>query len=242
MSSSAYDIKNGVPRWKARAKARKQCPEGPCKLHFLGHCSKRIEVYAVDRDHWNLDPKNLIRLCGSHWRLVAHGHIDLADPKQPITTFKSKGTRYYPRSSNHRIANDILVRKKRDARWRINREELAWAAGFFDGEGYIGCIKNFSRESSYRALRITVTQNKREPLDRFLSACGFGTIRICDNASVHSRHPRIVWEVSSFESVQATVALLWNWLSLPKQTQIKKALFEYHSTPVAKRIKRMNNL
>lgn len=50
-------------------------------------------------------------------------------------------------------------------------EDIAWAAGFFDGEG---CI-TIGREARH-TVRIKVKQVEREPLDRFHRIVGAGTV------------------------------------------------------------------
>lgn len=52
----------------------------------------------------------------------------------------------------------------------MNREELAWAAGFFDGEG---C---FSYSKSGQYVCVSIGQTVREPLERFKLAVGLGVI------------------------------------------------------------------
>lgn len=48
--------------------------------------------------------------------------------------------------------------------------ELAWAAGFFDGEGYIGCKKDGT-------VRLSIDQINKAPLNRFQKAVGgLGTV------------------------------------------------------------------
>ena len=55
-------------------------------------------------------------------------------------------------------------------RLEFDREELAWAAGFFDGEG---CFC-FSEAGQY--VCVSITQTEREPLDRFERAVGLGKV------------------------------------------------------------------
>lgn len=61
-----------------------------------------------------------------------------------------------------------------------NEIELAWAAGFFDGEGYVGFPKENTllrnKKRLYGNFRLAVSQVHREPLDRFLAAVGEGKI------------------------------------------------------------------
>lgn len=58
--------------------------------------------------------------------------------------------------------------------------ELAWAAGFFDGEGCVRfrtCKSRPNRSREYGVLSIQVSQVHREPLDRFRAAVGVGTVK-----------------------------------------------------------------
>ena len=55
-------------------------------------------------------------------------------------------------------------------RHRNDREEIAWAAGFFDGEGCFSYIQ----KARYVCLRIG--QSELEPLERFREAVGLGKI------------------------------------------------------------------
>jgi hypothetical protein len=95
------------------------------------------------------------------------------------------------------------------------REEMAWAAGFFEGEG------NFSRKG------LAVAQVNREPLDRLKEITGFGTIR----GPYRNRGPIFLWEINSFELIQAFVAMVWPWLSERRREQARKALARYHALP-----------
>jgi hypothetical protein len=50
----------------------------------------------------------------------------------------------------------------------MDKASAAWAAGLFDGEGYVGCIRG--------RLRIVVGQKDREVLDRFHAIVGDGNV------------------------------------------------------------------
>ena len=96
--------------------------------------------------------------------------------------------------------------------------ELAWAAGFFDGEGCTLCRKP---KTGYRQLSFEVAQNEISTLRRFESALGFGSI------SGPYRGSEYQYRACSFEKAQAAIALLWRFLSDPKKIQAKTALIEY---------------
>ena len=61
-------------------------------------------------------------------------------------------------------------------RHRDGEVEDAWAAGFIDGEGCLEIIKPRTSRSGSYMMRVTVSQKRREPLDR-LSALYGGSIR-----------------------------------------------------------------
>ena len=106
--------------------------------------------------------------------------------------------------------------------------ELAWAAGFFDGEGSVGTYFCDRRHKMYggkpqKNIIMSVSQKDIRPLLRFQEAIGFGEIRERKLVNKASE-----WRVQRFELVQQTCCLLWNWLSEPKREQIEQALRTYH--------------
>jgi hypothetical protein len=109
------------------------------------------------------------------------------------------------------------------------REELAWAAGFFDGEGHVGLATVNKRKggNSNKHLHIQLVQTLPGPLERFQEALGgkmYGPYR----SSVNGRRPYKQLHFDTFERVQNVACRLWPWLSRPKKDQFKAALLAYH--------------
>lgn len=104
----------------------------------------------------------------------------------------------------------------------LNREELAWAAGFYEGEG---CI---SSDKTLRP-RIFIHQVGREPLDKFRDVVGCGMVRGPYGPPVGSpnRQPIHSYELEGFTDVQALVAMIWSWLSERRQRQAVEILNRY---------------
>jgi hypothetical protein len=99
----------------------------------------------------------------------------------------------------------------------IDREELAWAAGFFDGEG---C---FSYTNAGRFPMIRIGQTEREPLDRFHTVVGelgkvYGPYNLQRPGRL-SKKPQWAFQVTGHERVQAIAALLWFKLGSTKRAQ-----------------------
>jgi hypothetical protein len=102
-----------------------------------------------------------------------------------------------------------------------DREELAWAAGFFDGEGTV----NYSTLPSGRpVVRAGLVQVDMRPLMRFRDAVGFGILAGPQQRKAPNSKPICIYRVSSFEHTQALVAMLWHWLSEPKREQATRVL------------------
>jgi LAGLIDADG DNA endonuclease family protein len=93
----------------------------------------------------------------------------------------------------------------------INREELAWAAGFFDGEGHVRAVGRGH-------VRVQLAQVEKEPLERFQRA----VLNLGKFYGPYEQGHRPVWHfrTHNFEESQAVIALLWNFLSGPKRQQI----------------------
>jgi len=126
----------------------------------------------------------------------------------------------------------------------LNTHELAWAAGFFDGEGSTiwttrrprkaGRLpKTGIRSWTYHNVQLSVSQSGQElpeVLTRFKQALGIGWL---GGPYVHGkRQPIWHYSVSGFERVQAVVAMLWRYLSSTKRAQAKRCLLGYLSEPV----------
>lgn len=121
----------------------------------------------------------------------------------------------------------------------LDREELAWAAGFFDGEGHIGCTNNRNKKLNrvYRHLHIQIVQTNREVLERLQNALPFGALYgpYRENRLNHKSYWQ--WHVDSYEAVQQVVCALWPRLSRPKKEQAKAALFTYREYLTQPRLK-----
>ena len=56
--------------------------------------------------------------------------------------------------------------------------DLAWAAGFFEGEGYVGFVKSTGyKKRKYPKFVLSISQVSREPLDAFAETVQAGSVR-----------------------------------------------------------------
>lgn len=105
---------------------------------------------------------------------------------------------------------------------RIDRVELAWAAGFFDGEG-----STFATKRGH--LRVSITQASPsgipDVLLRFHAAVGaigyvYGPVR----EKNPSAQPKWFYMAHGFEMGQTVLGLIWTWLGPVKREQAAAAL------------------
>lgn len=98
----------------------------------------------------------------------------------------------------------------------MQNTELAWAAGFFDGEG---C-------TSLKAKRkpcLSVTQKYPECLQRFQAALGLGKIY----GPIEQKGNQIyIFSIQNARGVDTALSLLWPFLSSIKRAQAEKAGFQ----------------
>lgn len=106
---------------------------------------------------------------------------------------------------------------------KIVREELAWAAGFFDGEGMIRAYAG--HKNTAPALMVRISQVDRRPLDRLHAAIsGLGKIYGPKAPQSPRSSPYYTLSFTTFEAAQAAVAMLWPFLSPPKKEDAARAI------------------
>jgi hypothetical protein len=117
-----------------------------------------------------------------------------------------------------------------DCQIEFIQTELAWAAGFFDGEGTITAfIDKAGKNYKYSVIKLQVRQVDKRPLERFIKAVGIKNNWIYGPYTRPGVGQRIYTiQFATFERVQACVAILWKYLSEPKKEQYKRALKEYY--------------
>lgn len=100
--------------------------------------------------------------------------------------------------------------------------ELAWAAGFFDGEG---CITTTTQPAgTYLQLRISQTDHR--PLDRFSQVVGIGNVT--GPYDVKEGHQQtFYWSASGLQNTHQVLSLLWPYLSEPKREQTQRVLAKW---------------
>jgi hypothetical protein len=106
----------------------------------------------------------------------------------------------------------------------MDRHELAWAAGFFDGEGWANAVGQTGRRTRQPQAQINQSDNDAIPvaLERFNRAVGVG--RIGGPECKPGRMDRYWWIASSRSDVNRVAALLDPWLGDVKRREFDDAV------------------
>jgi len=113
---------------------------------------------------------------------------------------------------------------------KLDREKLAWAAGFFDGEGTV-CFSQWqkTKRRMYGGMHMDVAQAHPEVLHKFWNAVGnigklYGPYHSKSKRQSPNRKPYWVWSANRFSRCQAVISLLWLWLGTQKKAKYRQTL------------------
>lgn len=112
----------------------------------------------------------------------------------------------------------------------FDTHELAWAAGFFSGDGTFGAYKSRRMGGSYRRLAASLPQASADDVPSCLLRFRAAVLDIGRIAGPRTREegwgrlPQYRWETWGFAETQAVIALLWSYLTEEKRTQALSAL------------------
>jgi hypothetical protein len=106
----------------------------------------------------------------------------------------------------------------------VDTHELAWAAGFFDGEGSIVLPRGAT------SIALQIGQADRRPLERFHAAVGdLGRIEGPTPPNPPGRLVMHRWRVGKWRDAQAVIALLWPFLAQPKRERIGTVMRDFNA-------------
>lgn len=100
--------------------------------------------------------------------------------------------------------------------------ERAWAAGFFDGEGYVGANFRFNGTRRYRRIDVQITQIDPEVLERFRAAVGTG--KVYGPYPQRRKSPMWKYGIGSVEGVMHVLEVLRPYLCSRKLKQAEEAV------------------
>lgn len=115
----------------------------------------------------------------------------------------------------------------------LANEDLAWAGGFFEGEGCFSHCKG-GRNTKSQVIAC-IAQVNREALERFKdSVFSIGKIVGPVNPKKNNHSSYYRWYVHGYEGVQAIVAMLWPFLTDKRREQAARVLTEFRKDRIGK--------
>ena len=109
----------------------------------------------------------------------------------------------------------------------LTTETVAWTAGLFEGEGCIGTARNKKKRASTPRLQLSMTDE--DVVRRFGESLRLGRVN-GPYRGKGGRKDHWSWNVTSFEKVQAIVAMFWPWLGRRRKDRAKEVLAEARLT------------
>ncbi len=106
--------------------------------------------------------------------------------------------------------------------------ELAWAAGFFDGEGCTSLAYKKTRKNQNPRLQIHIAQNTIEQLERFTAAVNGGVIY---GPYKEKRNPNrssfYQYTATGYNAVESILSKIWPYLCSDKKKQAAEMIRTY---------------
>ena len=103
----------------------------------------------------------------------------------------------------------------------FDRESLAWAAGFFDGEGCTRAIEADGPHGVTHHTEMAITQIHRDTLERFQDAVGGLGYIVGPDFYGGRKNGLWRWRLTDWRGIQAVLAMLWPWLGPHKKQQAR---------------------
>jgi hypothetical protein len=103
-----------------------------------------------------------------------------------------------------------------------SRENLAWAAGLFDGEGSV----MWSSATCNGQIKASMKLTDEDVLRRFHEVIGLGKVTGPYSRTGDKAHykPCWYWTITGHQNVQAVMAALWHWLGIRRRAKAKEVL------------------
>ncbi len=109
----------------------------------------------------------------------------------------------------------------------FDKEQLAWAAGLFEGEG---C---FHYRANPRCTVAKLESTDEDVVRKFGSTLGFGSVSGPNDKGANKS--TWTWRVSSFELFQQTVTCFWPYLGDRRKLKARESMFAYLHHPMLQR-------
>lgn len=105
----------------------------------------------------------------------------------------------------------------------LDTHKLAWAAGFFDGEG---SSSSFVSQGKL-FITVNISQVDLAVLSKFINIVGVGAINGSYKSRTANSKPRWIYSAYGLDKVQHIMCILWEYLGVIKRNQFKNTINRY---------------
>lgn len=109
-----------------------------------------------------------------------------------------------------------------ESSWRTPAA-YAWAAGLFEGEGWVGAIADGRGPHSGKCARMEITSTDRDVLEQFLKVVGAGSVSGTSHAEPAYK-PAWRWRLAGREPTRRLFTLFLPWLCQRRREQFEQTL------------------
>lgn len=104
-----------------------------------------------------------------------------------------------------------------------SKEEIAWAAGLFEGEGCLTILHARYKDRVTPYPRIQMSNTDKDLLIRFSEVMRGGSIYSKKTGAL-SKKPQWMWQIADKAGVKQAIETLYPWLSVKRQIRAKELL------------------
>lgn len=103
------------------------------------------------------------------------------------------------------------------------REDLAWVAGIYEGEGCLSLRDNgYKGNNKYVTMRICMTD--KDILDRVARIIGMGDVKLITPPSRAGKKPMYEWKLGRWDQWYPFVMAIFQWLGERRQAKVVEAV------------------
>ena len=124
----------------------------------------------------------------------------------------------------------------------VSTIDIAWTAGFLEGEGCFGIERLKTRRGGETAIiRLSAGQNQKEPLLRLQALYGGSVLLVKRNTPTFGVAPHYTWRLSTTKSVPLMMTI-YALMSPKRREQIERCLNQWKSHKTYKLCALMTNV
>jgi hypothetical protein len=111
-------------------------------------------------------------------------------------------------------------------------EEIAWAAGLFEGEGHLSQMRHRRRKDGATTVSLLagLVSTDQDVVARFHAIVGVGNVTIRQPSNPRAKR-QWIWQAAAVDDVRRVVRLFAPWLCTRRAARVAEVLAAYDASP-----------